>query len=187
MAQFARRPGRPAQQAARVTVAGGVTGEAARAFVEHVIEAEPAGNVGRRRGQGRGAGRGGEGRDVPRRVISGHRIGIGGGGREARIGVARQRGGANLRPTSRDRVSRHAHIVGRSGPGEINLRGGHRAGAQAGRNAGRGGIRHSNKRRQSEISRCREIAGRIARLHAVVVESRGLQPGQCHSMSSKQA
>src|SRR5437899_8237345 len=61
LAQFARRPGRPAQQAARVTVAGGVTGEAARAFVEHVIEAETAGAVSRRRmrrgGDGRGDGK----------------------------------------------------------------------------------------------------------------------------------
>ena len=58
---------------------------------------------------------------IPCRIIGGDRIGISGGGGEARVGI----GGAGRRrylgAVSVYIVSRHAHVVGGSAPGEIDF------------------------------------------------------------------
>src|SRR5207245_2272741 len=93
------------------------------------------------RGLRGGRGRSGLGRGVAGRVVCGHRVGVGGRGREPGVRVGDQVGGRDVGAVTVDVVPGDAHGVGGGGPGEVDLRGGDRGGGETGRHRGRGDVR----------------------------------------------
>src|SRR5207249_4494526 len=83
---------------------------------------------------------GGQRRALAGGVEGGDGEAVGGGGRETRVAVGERAGGGERRAVAEHRVARHADVVGRGTPGQVDLSGGNCRRGEPGGDRRRGGV-----------------------------------------------